>query len=52
MIFSTVPALGLFIPTIAICARRLHDTGRSGWWQLIGLIPLHLSLSVMTPRGY
>ncbi|MFT5235269.1 MAG: uncharacterized membrane protein YhaH (DUF805 family) [Shewanella sp.] len=40
MIFTSVLALGLFIPSIAISARRLHDTGRSGWWQLVGLIPL------------
>jgi uncharacterized membrane protein YhaH (DUF805 family) len=33
-------ALALLLPTIAAGARRLHDIGRSGWWQLIGLIPL------------
>ena len=27
--------LATFIPTISITCRRLHDTGRSGWWQLI-----------------
>ena len=32
--------LGLLIPSLSIAARRLHDTGRSGWWQLLGLIPL------------
>lgn len=31
--------LVLLIPGISIAARRLHDTGRSGWWQLIALIP-------------
>ncbi len=36
LIFSLV----LFIPSISIGARRLHDTGRTGWWQLIYLIPL------------
>ena len=40
MIFAGIYALALLIPTIAISARRLHDTDRSGWWQLIGLIPL------------
>ena len=28
------------IPNLAVIVRRLHDTGRSGWWILIGLIPL------------
>lgn len=31
-------ALASFVPSIAITARRLHDTNRSGWWQLILLI--------------
>lgn len=33
-------ALFAFIPNIAITARRLHDTGRSGWWQLLYFIPI------------
>jgi uncharacterized membrane protein YhaH (DUF805 family) len=33
-------ALGLFIPSLAVGVRRLHDTDHSGWWMLIGLIPL------------
>ncbi len=28
------------VPAMAVGVRRLHDTGRSGWWMLIGLIPL------------
>ena len=28
------------IPSIAIGARRLHDIGKTGWWQLLYLIPL------------
>ena len=32
--------LALTIPSIAAGVRRLHDTDRTGWWMLIGLIPL------------
>jgi uncharacterized membrane protein YhaH (DUF805 family) len=30
--------LGLLIPSIAVTVRRLHDTGRSGWWILLPII--------------
>ena len=32
--------LATIIPTLAVEVRRLHDTGRSGWWLLVGLVPL------------
>src|ERR687885_610071 len=32
-------SLAVLIPSIAVTVRRLHDTGRTGWWILIGLIP-------------
>lgn len=30
--------LALLLPMLAVAVRRLHDTGRTGWWLLIGLI--------------
>jgi uncharacterized membrane protein YhaH (DUF805 family) len=33
-------ALAVLIPGTAVTVRRLHDTDRSGWWILIGLIPV------------
>ncbi|MDX5392303.1 MAG: DUF805 domain-containing protein [Caulobacteraceae bacterium] len=38
--FSLLLTLGLFLPNLAMSVRRLHDTGRTGWWVLIGLIPI------------
>jgi uncharacterized membrane protein YhaH (DUF805 family) len=35
-------SLGLLVPGLAVTVRRLHDTGRSGWWILIALIPYFL----------
>ena len=31
--------LATLIPHLAVTARRLHDTGRSGWWILVSLVP-------------
>lgn len=32
--------LAVFLPSLGVGVRRLHDTGRSGWWMLLGPIPL------------
>ena len=39
-VFSTLGALALFLPSLAVAARRLHDIDRSAWWILIVLVPL------------
>jgi uncharacterized membrane protein YhaH (DUF805 family) len=39
-ILSTIYSLFVFLPSLAVSARRLHDTNRSGWWMLIGIIPI------------
>lgn len=39
-VISLIVSLALLIPYLAVTVRRLHDTDRSGWWILIGLIPL------------
>ena len=37
---SLLIALALLIPSIAVSVRRLHDLDRSGWWYLLGLVPI------------
>ena len=32
--------LAVLLPWLAVGVRRLHDTGRSGWWLLIGIVPI------------
>ncbi|NPA68753.1 MAG: DUF805 domain-containing protein [Chlorobi bacterium] len=38
-ILSTIYSFAVLLPSLSIGARRLHDVGKSGWWQLIALIP-------------
>lgn len=35
--FSGLFQLGVFLPNLAVTARRLHDTDKSGWWMLLYL---------------
>ena len=37
---SNLYSLAVLLPSIAIAIRRLHDIGKSGWWLLLGLIPV------------
>jgi uncharacterized membrane protein YhaH (DUF805 family) len=39
-IVGLVWILATIVPALAVLFRRLHDTGRSGWWALIGFIPV------------
>ncbi len=38
-VLTVIYSLAILLPSLAVTFRRLHDTGRSGWWILIGLIP-------------
>lgn len=45
MVGDTIAALvslALLLPALAVGTRRLHDIGRSGWWQLLGLTGIGL----------
>ena len=37
---GNIAALALLLPGLAAGVRRMHDIGKSGWWILIGLIPV------------
>lgn len=37
---SGILSLALLLPGLGLSVRRLHDIGKSGWWILLGFIPL------------
>ncbi len=37
-LFGSIANLAVLLPSLAVGARRLHDTGRSGWWQLLWFV--------------
>ena len=34
-VVNGIASLALLLPALAVGARRLHDIGRTGWWQLL-----------------
>jgi uncharacterized membrane protein YhaH (DUF805 family) len=39
-LITTLLELVLFLPALAVSVRRLHDIDKSGWWLLVGFVPL------------
>jgi uncharacterized membrane protein YhaH (DUF805 family) len=39
-ILTLIYLVAMIVPTVAVVVRRLHDTGRSGWWYLLNFVPL------------
>jgi uncharacterized membrane protein YhaH (DUF805 family) len=39
-VLGAIYNLAVLVPSLAVGVRRLHDTGRTGWWLLIGLVPI------------
>lgn len=39
-VFSSLFSLAIFLPTLSVAVRRLHDLDRSGWWWWLWLLPI------------
>ena len=39
-VLTTIYGLFILLPGLAVAIRRLHDIGKSGWWYLIGFVPI------------
>jgi len=46
-ILITLFNLAVFLPGLAVCFRRMHDTGKSAWYLLIGLVPIVGQILIM-----
>lgn len=39
-VLASLYVIGVLLPSLAVSVRRLHDTGRSGWWLAVSFVPL------------
>ncbi|MGC3939144.1 DUF805 domain-containing protein [Roseobacter sp. EG26] len=46
-VLGAVFLLAIFVPGIAVACRRLHDIGRSGWWQLMPVVAILAAVPIL-----
>ncbi len=46
-IINTILGIIFLLPTFSLCIRRLHDTGRNGWWLSIALLPIIGQIAIL-----
>ena len=51
-IISAIAAVVMIYPSIVLYAKRWHDRGKSGWWTLIGLVPVIGGLWLLIECGF
>lgn len=51
-LFSGIWALAALIPSIIVHIKRFHDRDKSGWWVLIGLIPIIGAIWLLIELGF
>lgn len=51
-ICSILVGLGAFYCTLAVASKRWHDRDKSGWWSLIGLVPVVGALWLIVENGF
>jgi uncharacterized membrane protein YhaH (DUF805 family) len=51
-LIGAVVSIAMIYPAIALYAKRWHDRNKSGWWTLIGLIPIIGAIWMLVELGF
>jgi uncharacterized membrane protein YhaH (DUF805 family) len=50
-ILGLIYNLAVLVPSIAVAIRRMHDTGRSGWWCIVPIVGLIFAIEAGSPEA-
>jgi uncharacterized membrane protein YhaH (DUF805 family) len=50
-ILGLIYNLAVLVPSIAVAIRRMHDTGRSGWWSIVPIAGLIFAIEAGSPEA-